>query len=639
MKKISKAFSLVLGLTLVASSVAGLASCKKFQKGDQLTWYTDEYFNINEKSTVTKAIKQKTGLDFTFDSSVGTSTDKLSLMISSDSLPDIISLNAKDSRYKQLAQDGYLYSIEELCEKYGAEIDIGLDIMQNYSVNGKNYGLPSYYYMSDENTTLETNGGMLIRKDWFESYMEYVIDNNLTQVDANGNGIADYDITSVEGAVYACRWVYNNCLSAEEKKSYYGMLLDPFVPSTSYQGVAWMCQYFGVRYEDAEGNYVDGAQTSQFKEVVNFLNTLYNNDTLHPGEPKMLPSAVMTNADNAAVGAVLARGDAFMFCGTPQNLSSYLCSARFPENATDQPVEYCSFIIKNNKREDPQLGDIAGTGHMITSITKKCKDPEAAIKALAYLWSYEGQELCAYGLKGVADENGNITALADEELGKNFTKEEATYYVDGQGVYHYTQSYLDILAQGDADKAAQLGVGEWTLFNRPPYLTSLDWGKKQTNKESAYVNNIKKPLSIYSTSYKPCTGLLDATFDYGGAYDGATYSKLVRIKTKVDARWANMVASCITAANMGAAEARIAECIGDLVELGHTKLYQAYTLKYKARKAELGVTYGYQLNDPNYQKKTISEGGRYTWTKGGKEYTDIWGARGDMNYVYDYDIV
>ena len=353
----------------------------------------------------------------------------------------------------------------------------------------------------------------------------------------------------------------------------------------------------------------------------------------------MLPQAALTNTDVAQVGAVLARGDAFMFCGTPQNYPSYFAAGRFPADAGVEPVEYVAFVIKNDEREDPYLGDIAGSGYLITCIPKTCKDPEAAIRALAYLWSDEGQELCAYGVRGNADENGNITSVYDGSLAESVSTDDVTYYIDAAGRYHYAQTYLDVLSAGDEEETDRLGVGEWTLLFRPSYINSLDWGIKQTNKESAYINNLKKPLSMYSTSYAASGNLIDVTFDYEAAGVDVTYSELISINTKVGARWADMVTGTITAPSYIASLTYLNDCIETLNRIDHDLLYQAMTARFKSRKADMGIEYAYGLNDPNYVKKEISEVGRGTWEKNGKTYTDIWGARGDLNYYEEYDIV
>ena len=76
-----------------------------------------------------------------------------------------------------------------------------------------------------------------------------------------------------------------------------------------------------------------------------------------------------------------------------------------------------------------------------------------------------------------------------------------------------------------------------------------------------------------------------------------------------------------------------------LTSNGHDTLYAAYARGYRIKKQNQNISWGYPHNDPNYKEKTISEGGVYSWEKNGKTYTDIFGARGDINYYEEYDIV
>ena len=196
-----------------------------------------------------------------------------------------------------------------------------------------------------------------------------------------------------------------------------------------------------------------------------------------------------------------------------------------------------------------------------------------------------------------------------------------------------------MLGSGDEEAADRLGVAEWMQLYRPSYINSLNWGVRQTNKESAYINNLKMPLSMYSVSYAGCSGLIDVTFDYAAAGVNTTYSELVSINTKVSARWADMVTGTIAAGSYDLSMTYLDDCIQALNKIGHDVLYEAMTARFKARKADMGIDHAYGLNDPNYVKKEISEGGRATWEHNGKTYTDIWGARGDLNYYIEYDIV
>lgn len=615
--------TLGLATLLTLSSASAFAGCGK-KKG--IVWYTGVSNNINLNSVVSKALRAKTGLKFAFDKPSNGTADKLALMLASNDLPDMITIKGSDQWYKKLIKSKKLYALDELAAKYGVELDVHPDIMYTYGVNGHIYGLPNYYYLTDQYTKLETNGGMMIRKDWYQAYMEYVIDNQLTDDPS-------YDLTTVAGATYAMRWVYNNLLTEKQKQTYYGMQLDPFT-TDSFQGVAWMCQYFGVRFEAEyddndtlrqwkKGDYVDGADTDQFKEVMHFLNDLYNNDTLHPGEAKMLPA---TQSSNDLTNQVLGRGNTFMFCGTPQNMQNGLLTAK------RNGVEYMSFIIKNSKREDPQLGDIAGTGDLINCISTACKNPEAAIKAFAYMWSGEGQKLASYGLEGEADEYGNIIGVKDPEFAKIFKPEDCTYYVDGNGVHHYTESYYEVLSGGNDKEFQKFGLGQWNLFTRPSYLNSCNWGeKRQTNADSAYVLNMKKPLSVYSCSYHFIGSLLDSIAD--------NYAEMSAIRSEVNGAWASRVVSIFTQKDWTDAQKALKSSLTYLDKLGRKKLYAEYTKNYIAKKVANGVEYGYALNDPNYVKKTISPEGVYKWSNDGKDYSDVFGAIGDITYYTDYDII
>lgn len=120
---------------------------------------------------------------------------------------------------------------------------------------------------------------------------------------------------------------------------------------------------------------------------------------------------------------------------------------------------------------------------------------------------------------------------------------------------------------------------------------------------------------------------------------GKSYSEIVGIKAKVDARWANAVTKIIATENKEASFRILDNAINALKGLGYDTLYAAYNVKFKEKKQTLGVPLVYPLNRSDYTKKTISEGGRYTWEKNGKTYSDVWGARGDINYYKKYIIV
>ena len=501
--------------------------------GLTINWYSDTYINISNKSVVTKAIKEKTGITINFDTQVG-ATDKLNLMISGDTLPDVVTLETSDSRFRQLGDQGYLFPINGLAERWAPSLEINEDILHVYGrKDGNIYGLPSYYYYTDEddNTILETNGGMMVRMDYYRAYMEYVIDN-VPEKDQ-----AAWDITTPDGAIKAMKWVRDNCLTEKEKDVFNAFLLDPFDMSRNNgnQGLAWLCQYFAIPFEAENGDYQDGIDTDEYIQMLTWLNELYREE--------LLTEITLSNTTTADVGKIIANGNTFIVCGTPQNYPTYLASAAFPTSG--EPIEYGSFVIKNYDGKDPVLGDIAGTGYQATCITKNAKRPDIIIKLFDYLWSDEGQMLCNYGIQAEVDASGNVTGIVDPDFAKVFTNEEATWYVSKDGEVKRTKFYKDkLLESSNGDIEAEeyldhIGTGDWKFFYRPSFIDGLNTGKVSATKQSAYVNNMKKPLNIYSASYHIAGGLLDM--------DHPNYINLVRVNSQINGVWSPIVRMMITA--------------------------------------------------------------------------------------------
>lgn len=592
-------------------------------EGLEINWFTNVYMDINQKSVVTKAIKEKTGITVNFDSALGSTADKLSVMISSDTLPDVITVEKSDERFIQLADQGYLFPLNGLSGKWAPDLDfMG---MQQTLTDGNIYGLPSFYYSSTSAGKLQTNGGMMVRKDWFEAYMEYVQDN-IAESEQKA-----WDITTPDGCIKAMKWVRDNCLTSAEKDTYQGFMLDPFDTSKNNgnQGIAWLCQYFAVPFETEDGKYTDGIDMPEYLDMMKWLNELYR-------EGLLTDEAISANTQ-AEVGRKIANGEVFITSCSPQDYPTYLKAAAFPKSG--KSIEYTSFTVKNYNGDDPVLGDIAGTGYAVNCITKNASRPDIIIKLFDYLWSDEGQMLCGYGLEGNADENGNIISLADSDFAGKFTAADATWYKAANGEIKRTQSYLDLVkTEGVSDsqlesnqaRLKELGLNEWQLFRRPQYFDTLNTGKKQATKENAYVNNMKLPLTIYSTdAYMITGGLIDPT--------RSDYSELVKIDNQMNTIWSQSVLSMIQAKSAEEVETVFKNGRKRLTSKGHDKLFDARAEVYAQKKSSQGIAWGYPHRDPNYKNAVISE--YYTWEKNGKTYRDIFGAIGDVSYYIDYELI
>ena len=122
---------------------------------------------------ISKVIKQKTGVTVRFTSPVDDTGEMLNVMIGGDTLPDVISVQAYQTKATQLALEGYVYSINDLAEKWAPSLlnRIEPDIQAYYQLaDGDLYGLPSCAYSTKyvtEDEKWAPNGGMLVRKDWY----------------------------------------------------------------------------------------------------------------------------------------------------------------------------------------------------------------------------------------------------------------------------------------------------------------------------------------------------------------------------------------------------------------------------------------------------------------------------------------
>ena len=173
-------------------------------------------------------------------------------------------------------------------------------------------------------------------------------------------------------------------------------------------------------------------------------------------------------------------------------------------------------------------------------------------------------------------------------------------------------------------------MNEWQLFRRPQYFDTLNTGRKQATKENAYVNNMKLPLTIYSTdAYMITGGLIDPT--------RSDYSDLVKIDNQMNTIWSQSVLSMIQAKSAEEVETVFKNGRKRLTSKGHDKLFDARAEVYAQKKSSQGIAWGYPHRDPNYKNAVISE--YYTWEKNGKTYRDIFGAIGDVSYYIDYEFI
>ena len=518
---------------------------------------------------ISKVIKQKTGVTVRFTSPVDDTGEMLNVMIGGDTLPDVISVQAYQTKATQLALEGYVYSINDLAEKWAPSLlnRIEPDIQAYYQLaDGDLYGLPSCAYSTKyvtEDEKWAPNGGMLVRKDWYEWYQ--------SQPDK-------MDITTPTGLLDAMKRVTAQFKSSSVNAT--GVLIDRFSEEGN-QGVTWLSQYFAAPFEDKQGNYVDQRTTPQYKETLLFLNQCYR-------EGLMRKSNISATADEVA--SILSKGEAFVALVTPQNYPGSFI------NAYNNNVEYIPLIVRNSAGEDPVLQDLTGNGFLLSMVTKNAERPDVIIKLLDFLYSEEGQLLCQFGIEG------DTWNWADES--KTQVK--------------WTQKYLDMKKAGST---ASYGFGCFNTLYNPAYIEPISPLEGKTQSE-AYTENLKRALMPFSYRYGISWPKLDVTAD--------NYLDIVQSEAKVLAVWAEYLPSIVKASSAKSAEDLLAEAISAMDRRGREEVIATYAQAYAENKQKLGVTWGWPLNDPNYKSPTMRNAdGTFSTTPVGPN-GDTWYLR---NYI------
>ena len=458
-------------------------------------WYVDvsSWVIPTGVDEVSKYIKQKTGITVQFETPVADDGTKLTTMIAGDTLPDIISLPTSNQQdIASLAQQGFVYDINTLATKWAPSLFNNLpeDVLNWWAFgNGKTYGIPNHYYSYEDvlEDQLQPNGGMMVREDIFNAWQEHC-KNDI----ANTDGFVYYDaryrkdesgaplkkkvewqgyITTPEGFYDAAKWALENYYGTTKGKITTGLELSQFT-STGCTSLIWLSQFFAVPFEDQNGNYQYGFTQEGYKEMLMYLNDLYN--------AGIIKDSNFTQNYNG-VGGVIASGQCFATLATPQDYQMHFVTAK------NSGCKYISMYITNEDGDAPVLADIRGYGYLMNMITTNCSRPDIVIKLFDYLTSKEGQRLITLGIEGVT---WNF---------KDDTKEEIVF----------TDKYLEEKSQGIATK---YGLMQFDLLINYQYYDNV---QPRTNNgktvDEVFRTDLKRPLTIYSYDYNATHFVVDAT--------------------------------------------------------------------------------------------------------------------------------
>ncbi len=606
MKKLIKFLAVILSILFISSSVAcfdsndadldysrystnydpNVNSWEQIEPGDEdveITWFMDFPWSGQNFEDL---IYKRTGVKITFQTALNNDHAELNTAIAGGKLPDVISLNNSQLRI-QLAEEGYCYAIDRLAESYAPSLfnHVSKEHLNYYkSTDGYTYSLASNFYNDADVKEFKELGGheyslcdIIARKDYLDAYINYKKGQ-----DASFN--PDTTITKPSGFIEMCKWVKKEYNLNDANPT---VLFTPFNKTAENDVISYtltaLMEFMGVPYEDENGDLVYQYGTEEFVEVIEFMNTLYNE--------KLVSSSNFAYGKNDCKTQIL-NGKSFVSIGTNQDNRQQL-SMREQDgynestNTVDPSKDYVSIMLTNENGDAPLLMDYAGRGYYNVMITKNCKREDRVIKVLDYLMSEQGQREMIYG--EIEGEYYNYSVRPGEINPR--TGKVSTY-----GVIEPTEKLKKAVSKGNRQSVISLGIGRLSPLVNSLYARMVS--------ESDDFAGIVAPY--YWTSYKIKKTYFENTFSrlpfrYPlDVSDRKALNKYVDQQADIEAVWIDALPKMIMAKTKEELNNVYTKALQVSKAKGADEWLAFRNASFKKYKQELGITYAWPKNDPNY---------------------------------------
>lgn len=330
------------------------------------SWYAGKW----GEDFVTKEITEKTGVSINYVVPTGNGIEKLTTMIASGTLPDLITLDARESIVDMMIKGKQLYGIDDLATKYDMYFfKVASKDKLNWfkKEDGHSYGYPNASYTLDNYKTakkISSNQTFLVRKDMYEA-------------------VGSPDMTTPEGFLKALRAV---------KAKFPKVNGQPIIPIGFQEGVEnslviYLQNFLAVPLEK------DGKVNDRFTNA-DYITWLKTFRKAH--EEGLIATDVFVDK-RSQIEEKMAQGRYFAML-YPQIDALRPLTVRFKEDPNSVYIAVNG--PKNAKGDEHQLEGPGISGWTVTLISKNCKNPEKAIQFLTYMLSEEGQKTVYLGKQG-----------------------------------------------------------------------------------------------------------------------------------------------------------------------------------------------------------------------------------------------
>lgn len=372
------------------------------KKPVELEWYVNFswYNTVFGSNLVSKKIKADTGVDIVFTSPSGNEAERLSSLISSNTLPDIITLGWSEEQADEMIDKGMVYPLNELADQYDPyfwKVTDAAAVDWYTQEDGNIYSYPNSTYTPEDYEThdnIGSNQTFLVRKDMYEA-------------------LGNPDMTTPEGFEQAVRRALELFPEVEG---------NPLIPIGAHVFNVDGCDSFDLYLQnflavpfERDGAFYDRYTDEDYVAWLKMFRKL--------GSEGYLKNDIFID-QRTQMEEKMARGQYFcmLFQRTDIEEQQKELYSKNPESiyiAVDGP--------KNAAGDDPVLPGAGINGWTVTFISKNCENPDRAIQLFSYLISQQGQELTYLGVEGETFDWVDKTAKVKPEIKELLNTDRSKY--------------------------------------------------------------------------------------------------------------------------------------------------------------------------------------------------------------------
>lgn len=352
-----KLLALVLALCMLATVPMALAENKEpvtLTIFFDHTWIpTDDFTGI-----IPEEITKATGV--TLDVTFPVDSNQLGVLAASGDLPDLV---YTQNMIYRMSDENLCYSIEDLIAQYNVEWDISakqLGIGRGLSTDGKAYTILNH---------------VSTKADWEGSTAAPMVPSLSYRADLlKKAGLSLENVDDLDG-------LYEVMLAVKEAyPEKITMNMEQFWNIACFRVLLGMDNYDFLEQED--GSYKHYVKDARWEEIMMFLNKCYRSGFMSTDDDFFVPGSKAISADMYVFST-----------GCTQNA---ITSRNVDAKAVEPEAEVYEMVPWSTASY--VVSDFGWSGLFIT---KSCKNPEAAIKFMAWMFTPEAQALTQMGRPGV----------------------------------------------------------------------------------------------------------------------------------------------------------------------------------------------------------------------------------------------